>query len=125
MQGGGDTTGARATLTGTSSSWFMTSPAANLYADCNFNGHGADLSVDSSTGEQSSATAIWWNKDGIGNFIPLNGAPALVTPVSTTPYLVVVQADNGTSISTFTASEWYDAGSDTCHFTGQVVTTNG
>jgi hypothetical protein len=39
--------------------------------------------------------------------------------------VVVVQVDNGTSVSTFTASEWYDSGSDTCHFTAQAVTTNG
>jgi hypothetical protein len=37
----------------------------------------------------------------------------------------VVQVDNVTSVSTFTASEWYDSSSGTCHFTGQVVTTNG
>jgi hypothetical protein len=54
------------------------------------------------------------------------GAGSAVTPfASTTPYVVVVQVDNLTSVSTFTASEWYDSGSDNCHFAAQVVTTNG
>jgi len=39
--------------------------------------------------------------------------------------VVVVQVDDVTSVSTFTASMWYDATADACHFTGQVVTTNG
>jgi hypothetical protein len=37
----------------------------------------------------------------------------------------VVQVDNITSISTFTLSEEYTSNTDTCYFTGQVVTTSG
>ena len=53
------------------------------------------------------------------------GSGHAVTSASTAPYAVVVQVDNVTSISTFTATQWYDSSSDTCHFTGQVITTHG
>jgi hypothetical protein len=42
-----------------------------------------------------------------------------------TLYVVVVQMDNGTSISTYTLTQQYDSISDSCHFTGQAAVTNG
>ena len=120
MQGGGDTTGGRVTETGYSEAVLVQSPAADLEADCDNDPlSGAEMYFNSDL----STTAIWWNKDGVGS----GAGGGYVTPAygSTTPYVVVVQVDNGTSISTFTASEWYDSGSDTCHFAGQVVYTSG
>lgn len=130
MQGGGDTTGARMTLHGDNNANFLDSPGANISAYCDRNGVGSGVTFGlvNSGGTASGASAFWWNKDGVGfnNTFP-NGAIQLLTPGngSTAPYVVVVQADNVTSISTFTLSEEYNSGSDTCYFTGQVVTTNG
>jgi hypothetical protein len=119
MQGGGDTTGGRVTETGGTEAVLLQSPGAALEADCNPYPEGPALYVDANL----STTVLWWNKDGVGS----GAGGGYVTPGngSTTPYVVVVQVDNVTSVSTFTVSEWYDSTSDTCHFTGQVVTTNG
>jgi hypothetical protein len=129
MQGGGDTTGARVTITGGGSHVLVPGLGANLLAECNvgFPPHGAALFTGPNSGAGSGTTALWWNKDGVGSNTSLANGGSWVTPSngSTTPYVVVVQVDNGTSVSTFTASEWYDSSSNTCHFTGQVVTTNG
>jgi hypothetical protein len=126
MQGGGSTTGTRLALTGQHSSNLLTSPGANLDAFCDSGGagFGASLDVTINGGNNPGASVTWWNKDGVGtaslgdNFVtPGNG--------STNPYVATVQVDNITSVSTFTASERYNSGTDTCSFTAQVVTTNG
>jgi hypothetical protein len=129
MHGGGDTTGARASLPFGGSTVLLHAPGANLIGTCSFvvlTG-GATLSIAPANGATSRTTALWWNKDGVGINASLHSGPSAVTPASgsTTPYVVVVQVDNGTSVSTFTASERFDLSSLTCHFTGQVVTTNG
>ena len=84
------------------------------------------MAIFNNGGTAPGASAFWWNKDGVGDVAPL-GSGASITPGngSTSAYVVTVQVDNVTSISTFTATERYDAGSDTCHFTAQVVVTNG
>ncbi len=127
MQGGGDTTGTRLTLTGSSNSNLSLSPGANLIAFCDPGGAhtGTELYISNNSGTVSGTTALWWNKDGVGSNTSLANGGTAVTPNSTTPYVVMVQVDDVTSVSTFTASAWYNSGSDTCHFTGQVVTTNG
>jgi hypothetical protein len=130
MQGGGDTTGARAALPGgTGGVGLLPLPGAALIANCDAGGAGSGptLQIESNFGTIAGATALWWNKDGVGSNTSLTAGPSSVTPTggSTTPYVVVVQVDNVTSVSTFTASEWYDPGPDTCHFTAQAVTTNG
>jgi hypothetical protein len=126
MQGGGSTTGGRLALTGSETSNLLTSPGANLIARCDNGGagDGASLEIASNGGNNPGASVTWWNKDGVGtsslgdNFVtPGSGEP--------TPYVVTVQVDNTNSVSTFTASEHYTSGTDTCSFTGQVVTTNG
>ncbi len=128
MQGGGDTTGTRLALTGQHNSNLLTSPGANLVAFCDNagTGSGASLAIYNNGGTAPSASAFWWNKDGVGDDAPL-GSGGYITPGngSTSAYVVTVQVDNVTSISTFTATERYDSGSDTCHFTAQVVVTNG
>jgi hypothetical protein len=129
MQGGGDTTGARFTVTGTTIATLVHRPGADLDFVCDPTGgpSGPALFIAGNSGTASGATAVWWNKDGVGSDTSLQSISAWVTPSggSTTPYVVVVQVDDVTSVSTFTASEGYDPSSDTCHFTGQVVTTNG
>jgi hypothetical protein len=129
MQGGGDTTGKRLALTGPINATLLASPGADLAGICDPGGAGtgAALLIESTSGTGSGTTALWWNQAGVGSNTSLEGTFSAVTPGSgsTTPYAVVVQVDNLTSVSTFTATEWYDSTSDTCHFTGQVVTTNG
>ena len=39
--------------------------------------------------------------------------------------MVVVQMDNGLSISTYTLTAQYNSISDSCYFTGQAVATDG
>jgi hypothetical protein len=129
MQGGGDTTGKRFSMLSQTLATLLTGAGADLLATCDPNGTGSGTAfiVQGNTGAVAGTTALWWNKDGVGADTALtNGATASVSPSAgvTTPYVVVVQVDNVTSISTFTASGWYDSGSHTCHVTGQVVTTN-
>lgn len=128
MQGGGTTTGARVALTGTAGDSFLVTPAAHLVGGCDLGGSdtGATVSLGGGNGTQNGATAVWWNKDGAAddtNFT--SSTQVFLTPASTTPYVVVAQVNNMTSVTMFTISEWYDSGSDTCHFTAQAVTTNG
>lgn len=130
MQGGGRTTGARLALTGSPSvtTPLLRAPGATLNAGCDFFSANAGSGLFlSGSGAVPGTTALWWNKDGVVSNTSLARLGSWVTPTngSTTPYVVVVQVDNVSSVSTFTASEWYDPSSDTCHFTGQVVTTNG
>jgi hypothetical protein len=128
MQGSGNTTGARVTPPPGGFTVFLRASGVALIASCDLfsAGSGTGLFIENNNGVASGATALWWNKDGVGSAIPVQDQGSFVTPSgSTTPYVVVVQVDNATSVSTFTASEWYDSGSDTCHATGQVVTTNG
>ena len=116
MQGGGSTTGGRLSLTGSANSNLLTSPGANLIANCDHGGagDGASFAVVSNGGNNPGAAVTWWNKDGVGtaslgdNFVtPGNG--------STNPYVVTVQVDNANSVSTFTASERYNSGSAPVH----------
>jgi hypothetical protein len=87
-------------------------------------GTGASLTFSSAAG--GNAQVIWWNKDGT-NAIAFGGETesASVSPVSESPYVVVVQMDTGSSISTYTLTQQYDSISDSCYFTGQAVVTNG
>jgi hypothetical protein len=129
MQGGGHTTGVRLTLPNSIIATLLTGPGADLLATCDPTAAptGPAFIIEGNTGAVAGTTAVWWNRDGVGSNTALKGTFSAVTPGSgsTTPYAVVVQVDNVTTISTFTATEWYNSGSDTCHFTGQVVTTNG
>jgi hypothetical protein len=129
VHGGGAITGKRLKLTGPINATVLTSPGADLLGICDVAGAGTGPAfiIEGNSGAASGETALWWNPGGTGSNTSLKGTFSVVTPGSgsTTPYAVVVQVDNVTSISTFTATEWYNAKSDTCHFTGQVVTTNG
>ena len=128
MQGGGDTTGARLALTGLHPlTTFFSEPGATLAAGCDSSGPGTgpQLMIAGNSFAVSGTTALWWNKDGTDSMSLPEGSGHAVTSASTAPYAVVVQVDNVTSISTFTATQWYDSSSDTCHFTGQVITTHG
>jgi hypothetical protein len=127
MQGGGTTAGSRSSLTGTTGVILMTSPGANLIAECDLSGKGsgAALYVAGDSGTKSGASATWWNKDGVGTAVPLSSSAVTPGNGSTVPYVVTIQVDNITSIITFTAAERYNSGTDTCSFSTQVVITNG
>jgi hypothetical protein len=132
MQGGGDTTGTRLTLTGVELQVpLLDSPGGELSAYCDERGagsaSGAILTIVHGASTASGASVLWWNKDGVGQDTSLAATQAVLSPGegSTTPYVIVAQVNNLTSISTFTATESYNSGSDTCSFTAQVVTTNG
>jgi hypothetical protein len=103
---------------------FLETSAATVDAFCDVGGTGATLTF--SNAEEGSAQVIWWNKDGASN-ITFGGdtESAHVTPVSQSPYVVVVQMDNGSSIGTYTLTQQYSSVSDSCYFTGQAVVTNG
>ena len=84
------------------------------------------LQIESNFGTIAGATALWWNKDGVRKCTSPDWWAIVRHPNWWFDHaLVVVQVDNVTSVSTFTASEWCAPGQDTCHFTAQAVTTNG
>ena len=129
MQGGGHTTGRQFSMISLTLATLLSGPGADLLATCDPNGTGSGTAfiIQGNSGAVAGTTAVWWNRDGVGSNTALtNGAFSSVSPSSgvTTPYAVLVQVDNVTTISTFTATAWYDSASHTCHLTGQVVTTN-
>ena len=129
MQGGGHTTGRQFSMISLTLATLLSGPGAVLLATCDPNGTGSGTAfiIQGNSGAVAGTTAVWWNRDGVGSNTALtNGAFSSVSPSSgvTTPYAVLVQVDNVTTISTFTATAWYDSASHTCHLTGQVVTTN-
>jgi hypothetical protein len=103
---------------------FLVTGAAVVNAFCDVGGTGASLTFSSETG--GNAQVIWWNKDGTSDIAFGGGTEQVeVSPVSESPYMVVVQMDNGTSISTYTLTQQYNSISDSCYFTCQAVVTNG
>jgi hypothetical protein len=126
IHGGGSTAGSRLSLTGSGSAYLLISPGGDLAGYCDDGGKGSGASLAILPFNGTSPSAFWWNKDGVGSAVPLNTV-TYVTPGlgSTSPYVVTIQIDNATSMATFVATERYDAGTDTCHYTGVVVTTNG
>jgi hypothetical protein len=121
---GGTVTSDRAALGDGDNRIFLETPAATVDAFCDVGGTGATLTFSDT--EEGNAQVIWWNKDGASD-IAFGGdtQSAHVTPVSQSPYVVVVQMDNGTSIGTYTLTQQYSSVSDSCYFTGQAVLTNG
>jgi hypothetical protein len=124
VQGGGTDVDARVALNGGSSHNFLETSQAIVDAYCDVAGTGASLTFSSATGD--SAQVIWWNKDGASN-ITFGGHTETVTvsPVSEAPYMVAVQMDTGSSITTYTLTQQYDSVSNSCYFTGQAILTNG
>jgi hypothetical protein len=127
MRGGGNATGGRVTTTGTGSAVILAPPGASLLSDCDPSGKGsgAALLIETNSGTNSGASAVWWNKDGVNTAAPVVGNALTPGLGSTTSYVVTGQVDNITSILTFTATERYNSETDTCSFSAQVVTTNG
>jgi len=124
VQGGGTDADGRAALgTGSYHNFLQTSQAI-IAGSCDVGGTGASLTFSSATG--GTAQVIWWDKDGASN-ITFGGhtQSVMVSPVSETPYMVVVQMDTGSSITTYTLTQQYDSVSDSCYFTGQAILTNG
>jgi hypothetical protein len=124
VQGGGTDVDARAALGTGGNRNFLVTGAAVVGAFCDVGGTGATLTFSSETG--GNAQVIWWDKDGTSDIAFGGGTESVsVSPVSESPYVVVVQMDNGTSISTYTLTQQYNSISDSCYFTGQAVLTNG
>ena len=124
VQGGGTDVDARAALGTGSHRNFLETANAIVGAFCDVGGTGASLTFSSATG--GNAQVIWWNKDGTSNIAFGGGTETVeVSPVSESPYMVVVQMDTGSSIGTYTLTQQYDSVSDSCYFTGQAVVTNG
>lgn len=124
VQGGGRDVADRAALGDGDNRIFLATGAATVDAFCDVGGTGATLTF--SDADEGNAQVIWWNKDGTSD-ITFGGdtQSVSVSPVSEVPYMVVVQMDNGTSISTYTLTQQYNSISDSCYFTGQAVVTNG
>jgi hypothetical protein len=125
MQGGGNTTGARLSLTGFGYNVLLVTPGSTLDGLCDSGTSGPSLYIFNNASTAPGASAMWWNKDGVGDVVPLGSAYVTPGSGSTALYMVVVQVDNVTSVTTYTASERYNSGTDTCSFTAQAVTTNG
>ena len=123
VHGAGSVSFGRLAQTGFGSAVFIAAPDSNVAATCDLNDPhtGAALVLQGTQGQ-----ATWWSADGTGQ-APISSAGDFLSPLNgqTTPFLVVVQADTGSNIETYTLTENYNSSTDTCSFTGQVVTTNG
>ena len=120
----GTVTSDRAALGDGGNRTFLVTEAATVDAFCDVGGTGATLTF--SDADEGNAQVIWWNKDGASD-IAFGGdtQSVSVSPVSQSPYVVVVQMDNGTSIGTYTLTQQYSSVTGSCYFTGQAVVTNG
>jgi hypothetical protein len=126
MQGLGTATATVKTFTGLHQGVLLTSPGAELKYQCEPGLlPGTALFINGIATAAAGQTAVWWNPSGVaGDDALASGAADFVTPDkgTTTPYMVEVQVSDVSTVSTFIASDWYNATTNTCHFTGQVVT---
>jgi hypothetical protein len=118
MHGTGSADSGNVGITGPGFAEIATSATSSITGVCDANSAtGADLEVNLTGG----GSIVWWNKDGTSNS---SSGFAQVTPESALDYVVVVQVAQGSAVSTYTASQTYDAGTGTCSFTAQVVSTS-
>jgi hypothetical protein len=118
MQGTGSADSGNAAITGPGEAEITGSATSSITGVCDADSAtGADLEVNLVGG----GSIVWWNKDGTSNS---GSGFAQVTPESGLDYVVVVQVAQGAAVSTYTASQTYNAGTDTCSFTAQVVITS-
>jgi hypothetical protein len=126
MYGSGTTTVNIASLTGFAQVVLLRSPGAELEGFCEPSLHaGSAFYLQGVASAATGQTAAWWNQGGVaGNDALVPGAGDYVSSDlgTTTPFMVEVQVSDVSTVSTFTGSEWYDSSTQTCHFTGQVVT---
>jgi hypothetical protein len=114
--GTGKATSGQVTVHGQGATAIAMTPRSALIGQCDDNGAtGADLFLSLGTG----ASASWWNFNGVDN----SSNSAQVTPESKFDFMVVAQVTEGSTVATYIASQTYDAGSDTCSFTAQLLTT--
>ena len=115
MQGTGSADAGSAAITGPGEAEIVGVATSSITGVCDADSAtGADLAMNLVGG----GSIVWWNKDGTSNS---GSGFAQVTPESNEDYVVVVQVVQGATVSTYTASQTYNAG--TCSFTAQVVTT--
>lgn len=119
VTGTGTASSGKTTLIGGGSTAIATTPASALIGQCNAGGGtGSDLFLTLGTGSSAS----WWNYNGVSNS-PAGATTAQVTPESKSDFMVIAQVTNGNTVATYTASQIYDASSNICFFTAQVVLT--
>jgi hypothetical protein len=117
MQGTGSADSGNAAITGPGEAEITSNATSSITGVCDANSAtGADLEVNLVGG----GSIVWWNKDGTAN---TDSGFAQVTPETDLDYVVVVQVVQGATVATYTTSQTYNAGTDTCSFTAQVVTT--
>jgi hypothetical protein len=117
LQGTGSADSGSVGITGPGFAQVATGPDSSITGVCDANqATGANLQVNLTGG----GSIVWWNKDGTSNS---GSGLAQVTPESHLDYVVVIQVVQSDEVSTYTASQTYDAATDTCTFTAQVVTT--
>jgi hypothetical protein len=117
MQGTGSADSGSVAITGPGDAQLTSGPESSITGVCDANSTtGAYVEVDLT----AAGTIVWWNKDGTSNS---DSGFAQVTPETQLDYVIVIQVTEGDVVSTYTVSQTFDPGTDTCAFTGQVVTT--
>jgi hypothetical protein len=118
MQGTGSADSGTVAIVGPGFGEITAGPGSSITGVCDANSTtGADLVVDLSV----AGTIVWWNKDGTSNS---DSDSAQITQESQLDYVVVVQVVQGDAVSTYTASQTYNASANQCTFAAQVVVTN-
>jgi len=122
VQGNGATITANdLTLTGTATQELLNVRGSGLYATCDWAGPSVP---GSSIALAGVGQAVWSYQGGTGQ-ASLSGELTHLTQPTPVPYVVVAQVNSaGLNIATYTVSETYNASTDTCTYTGQVVNTN-
>jgi hypothetical protein len=102
-------------VTGSESVGLVAGTNSLLTGQCDDGGTGADLYLTLGGG----ASAMWWSFNGV----TASTASGTVTQRSQSDLMAVVQVASGSAISTYIASQSYNAGTNACTFTSQVLTT--
>jgi len=117
MTGSGTAGGDAAKLSGTGEVVLATGSGSQLVGICDGNSvKGAYLII-----QQAGGSAVWWNFNVVSSS---SASTVQVTPESEQDFVVLAQTADGPGVSTYTATQTYDSGADTCSFTAQAVTTS-
>jgi hypothetical protein len=103
------------TVTGTVTVNLVQGNGSLLTGQCDNGSTGADLYLNLEAG----ASAIWWSFNGVSG----SSTSGAVTQLSRSDLMAVIQVTKGHALSTYIASQSYNAGKNACAFTSQVLST--
>jgi len=120
IQGAGQVAGARATeLDNGTQTLLIDLTNWDLRATCYNTGGQLNLVTHISFG--GTMNLVWWDPSGVGTQTLVGNGNAEIVPATKTSYVVVIQMDDGTNLTTITATQVFNSGTGSCTFTANDV----